>query len=385
MEKIFEQTAALRRENNWQGIVRLLQPLCREGRAAWNEPRALSELGFACTQVNALDNAKKYYQRWIEVEPDRAQPFYCLGYVFYLEQNWLEAIRWFDEALRIFPDYLVCLYRKGYAFFADGKSKKCIEPVARALGIYRASRDEDFRKRHAKTAVKAMFLLARALYQTKDYQNALAQIQSAFAHNKRGFIPTAHLHYALGKILTALHREDEALKHLGQALNRRHPQAYVLDQIGRVHHQIGDYQTALDKYGQALALRRFHYILFDRAMTFLALGKSDPAVRDLHEALKRDKLGKHKIYLELGKISIEREKWVEARHYLESAIQFKKKTYQADYAEAHYAMVFLHLKHGEKNLAKEAFQHALDINPNLKWDQNLRQILGIAVDAGVVV
>lgn len=377
MQEIFDRTAALQRENNWQAVLQLLQPLCREGQAGWNEPRALSELGFACSQLQMLPEAKQYYQRWIEVEPDRAQPFYCLGYVFYLEQDWVNALRWFDQALRIYPDYLVCLYRKGYALFAFQKPRKCLEPLERALELYRANSNEDFRKRNAKTAMKTLFLLARARYHLHESEEALRLLQQLFREDVKGFIAPADKHYALGKTLAALRREKEALEQLNRALDPRRPQPYVLDQIGRVHYQLQDYAAALGYYDRALKIRREPYILFNRAMSLLALGKTGPAVRDLHEALKRDRKGKHKIYLELGKISLEQNKLAEARHYFESAIRFKQETYGVDYAEAHYALVFYHLKSEDKPRAREELQTALEIDPNLQWDENLRQLLDI--------
>jgi tetratricopeptide (TPR) repeat protein len=311
------------------------------------------------------------------VEPDRAQPFYCLGYVFYQEQDWITALRWFEEALRIYPNYLVCLYRKGYALYAYQKPRKSIEPLERAAELYRGSQNEDFRRRNAKTAMKVLFLLARARYRTRDFEEALRLLQQLFREDEKGFINPWDKHYALGKSLAALGREEEALAQLKRALDPRHPQPYVLDQIGRVYQQLQDFSGALDYYERALKIRRKSYILFNRAMTLLAMGKTGPAVRDLHEALKRDRLGKHKMYLELGKINLDQNKAVEARFYFESAIRFKQETYGADYAEAHYALVFYHLKSGDKAQARQELQTALEIAPNLHWDQNLRQILGM--------
>ncbi len=377
MQEITNQIHELQRANNWQGMIQLLMPICQPDQWGWQEPELMSALGFAHSQMGNLDQAEQCYLRWIEIEPDRAAPFYCLGYIFYLRADWREAIRWFEQALKIFPDYLVCLYRLAYAYFEFNKARESIPLLERVVDLYRTHTDEDWQRRNRKNYLKSCFLLAKSFYRKRRYQEALQVIDTLFREDEKEVIPREHKYYARGKILAAQARYEEALSNLQKALHPRHPQPYVLDQIGRVYHQMEKFDKALGCYRQALSIRRFPYILVNRAETYLALGKEPPALRDLHEALKRDCKGKHKIYLRLGQISLNAGREREAKHYFESAIHWKRKTYNADYAEAHYALAQLLVRSGDKTAAKQELQTALEIDPNLEWDAALAEALGL--------
>ncbi len=377
MKEITNQIHELQRANNWQGIIQLLTPICQQDQWGWQEPELVSALGFAHSQMGNLEQAEQCYLRWIEIEPDRAPPFYCLGYIYYLRADWREAIRWFEQALKIFPDYLVCLYRLAYAYFEFNKARESIPLLEQVVGLYQTHTDEDWLRRNRKNYLKSCFLLAKSCYRKRRYQEALQVIDTLFREDEKEVIPREHKYYARGKILAARGQYEEALSNLQKALHARYPQPYVLDQIGRVYHRSEKYEEALGYYHHALSIRRFPYILANRAETYLALGKEPLALKDLHEALKRDRKGKHKIYLRLGQISLNAGREREAKHYFESAIHWKRKTYNADYAEAHYALAQLLVRSGNKTAAKQELQTALEIDPNLEWDHALAEALGL--------
>ncbi|NIR51701.1 MAG: tetratricopeptide repeat protein, partial [candidate division Zixibacteria bacterium] len=269
------------------------------------------------------------------------------------------------------------LYRLAYAYFEFQKPRESIPLLQKLLDIYQSHTDEDWRRRNRKTLVKAQFLLAKSYYRKRRYDEALALIQKLLNQDTKHFVALEFKFYALGKILAALNREEEALRYLKQALDPQHPQPYVLDQTGRVYHQLGDYPEALQQYSRALKIRKLPFIFANRAETYLAIDKIGLAVRDLHQALKRDRKGKHKIYLRLGQINLNGGKLIEAFHYFQSAIRYKQKVYGADYAEAHYALVFYHLQNDQQDLARREMQTALEITPNLEWDTSLREVLGM--------
>ncbi|RMF59901.1 MAG: tetratricopeptide repeat protein, partial [Calditrichaeota bacterium] len=89
---------------------------------------------------------------------------------------------------------------------------------------------------------------------------------------------------------------------------------------------------------------------------------------------------KHKIYLKLGYINLKLKKLNEAKHYFESAIEWKQKTYGAPYPEAHYALAQYYVKTGDKEAARQEFQIALEQNPDLHWEKELADELGVEVE-----
>lgn len=105
-------------ENRWPEAVKWLVK-ARELIPA--DTAVLGKLGF-CLSRN------QEYQRAIEVftdlstrEPKVARWPYMVGYQYYVQSQWAEALRWFDKALSIQPTYLIVLYRKGITHLRMGR------------------------------------------------------------------------------------------------------------------------------------------------------------------------------------------------------------------------------------------------------------------------
>ncbi len=352
-----------------------MKPFFQDCASGWDDPDLLSEYGFALTQLSQLEEAKKVYQRWSELNTDQARPLYCLGYVYYLEENWQEAIFYFEQALRIYPDYFICLYRLAYALFQYRKPRRALRCLEQLKAIYQKKEDQDWLRRNKKTWVRSLFLSGKSYYVIKEYQQALQDFQQVVEIDQKNYIVLEFKWYEIAKTLVALKRYQEALHHLQQALNQRFPQPYILDLKGQVLTQMNKYSEAIETFTQALQKRKFAYILLHRARTYIAMGNFSEAAKDLHEALKRDKKGRHKIYLELGKLSQRQKRLSEAQHYFKQAIQYKQKIYGSDFAEAHYAMALCYLETNDTDSAKESLAKALSANPNLEWDTTLRNLM----------
>ncbi|GAB4380754.1 MAG: hypothetical protein Kow0042_31020 [Calditrichia bacterium] len=376
-DQILLKLNQFRRENNWLAIVNLLAPLCREGTEGWHDPDLLSEYGFALSQVNRLVQAEQVYQRWADLQPRSARARYCLGYVFYLRQDWENAIERFQTALELWPEYFVCLYRLAYAYYQWNKPQRSIEPLQRALSLYESHTDEDWQRRNAKNYVKSMFLLGKAFLITSQPEEALICFQNVLRLDERNYIKPEFKLYEIGKTLGELQQYAKAIATLKRALNPRFPQPYILDRLGRVYHKAGKYSEALQTYNQAVNIRQLPFILFNRAETLLALGQTAEAIADLHAALKRDNKGKHKILLRLAQISQDQNRLEEAAHYCRQAMRWKWEVYQAHYAEAHYLLSQILLQQGNKEEAEKELQTALALKPELEWDASLSEHFNI--------
>ncbi len=374
-EQLNREIHQLYRQHHWLAIIRKLSPLCQPGGELWNDAAALSTYGFALTQQRRWADARRVYLRWIELEADKAQPYYCLGYVFYMQAQWREAIRWFRKALEIYPDYFVCLYRLGYALWSFQKAVQARKILERAVQVYESHEDEDWRKRNRKNYLKSRFLLGKVFLRLKRPEAAVTELEFVLQTDENHFIDKTFKFYELGKALAALGAYDRAIRVLEQAVHPHHPQHFVLDALGRIYYEQKDYSAALRALNQALRIRRKPFILIHRARTHLALGKPFPAIRDLNEALKRDRQGKHKILLELGVVHFYMEKYTEAVHYAHSAIRQKTSLYGRDYAEAHYLTALCYFKLGNKNAGREAMDRALALKPDLSRHRGLEKLL----------
>jgi len=149
--------------------------------------------------------------------------------------------------------------------------------------------------------------------------------------------------------------------------------AWVFDLQGRIYVAMKSADEALKVFGRALHLSRFSYIYQGRAQAWLLKGAVNRAVSDLHDALRRDRKGKHKILLQLARIEMDRERLQDAENYIRRAIDFKKKIYDADYAEAHLALAGLYRRMGDTERAKKETQTAYAISPYLEWENMLTE------------
>ena len=354
LEKIQE----LQQANRWQEMIDYLKPIVEFGDKRVEHWRAL---GFAYSQLNRYDEARYCYKQWLELEPNRAQPYYSLGYTYYHAGQWKEAIEWFDKALEVFPDYLVCLYRKGVAQYSMLKSQKAKETLKKAVLIYQGYRNDGPLKRNAKYYYKAIFYLGKAYYEMGQYYNALACFLKLEEEDKRHYLAPHFKKYNLSKGYAGVKKYPEAEKIIAKLC--KHPQAkdYMFDLYAQIQAARQNYEAAFENFKKALQKRPAAYILCHRAELYMELGRLNEAEADLHEALRRDKIGKHKILLALGKIALQQNKLPEAKSYFLRAIEFKKKIYAADFYEGHLALGEYYHLNGEEEMAKDEYAVAAEL------------------------
>lgn len=343
---------AWQKENRWQEIIDYLKPKIEngEGNASY-----FSALGFAYSQFDKYDEARYCYKQWLELEPHRAQPYYSIGYTFYDNGQWAEAIDWYDQALEIFPDYIVCLYRKGVAQLNMLKSKKAKETLSKAINVYQNITDEKWLKSQAKYYLKSIFYLGKAYYDLEQYQNALSCFKKVSNEDKRHYLAWHIKDYNLAKGFYGIKKYHEAEKILTRLSKNKMSKNYVyalLAQVQAAKNETGkafaSFETALKKYPAA-------YIYSRRAALHEKQGDLNKAIADYHQALRRDRVGKHKTLLALGKISLKQNKLTEAVSFFRRAIDFKKKIYDADYYEAHLALAECFHLAGEKSKAQNEY------------------------------
>ncbi|GAB4342976.1 MAG: hypothetical protein Kow0037_30730 [Calditrichia bacterium] len=370
------QISQYKLENNWLAIHELLEPLVKPGQPAYTDVDVLSEYGFALSQLGQYAAAENMYRRWIELQPQSARAHYCLGYVYYLQEDWEDAVNCFEYALSLFPNYLVCLYRYGYALSKWNKTERAVEPLKKVLEIYRTA-DDGFRRRNGKNYVKARYLLAKVLLEMGDSDGAQQHMRLVLQEDSRNYVKPEFKNFAMGKILMAKKEHQQAREYLIKALNRRFPQPYILDFLGRVSQALNDYPQAESWYNKALAVRQMPYILYDRARLYHAMGESAKAMEDAHQGIKRDKKGAHKGMLLLAQICLENNRLDEAEQYCRQAIDWKLQTYQSDFAEAHYQLARIYQQKNDPELVRQEMQTALMLNPNLEWDADMSAYLQV--------
>ena len=368
MDAIEKQIANLEKNNHWQQIIDLLKPLLKSG----NESVfILRSLGFAYSQLDRYDEARYCYKRWIELEPGRAQPYYHVGFTFYDAGQWNEAVEWFDLALERFPDYLVCLYRKGVALFMTFKVRQAKDTLKKAIMVYQQSNNPDFKQRMSKYYYRSIFYLGKCYLQINSLNNARACFEKILQEDQRAYIDPLYVKYNLALSLMKLKKYEQA-EQLAITLTKMNSRAeWLYDFWGRLLIEQNRPAEAIQKLNMGLKIRVQPYILADRAKAYYLNGQRELAKNDLHDALRRDRKAKHKILLELAKIAFEEKHINDAEVYARRAIEFKQRIYEADYAEAHLMLHQIYQAMGHTKQAEEELEIAQNICPQLEWEDDL--------------
>lgn len=367
----------LQQKRQWQKIVELVQERLKNAQGR-EQQTLLSFGGFANSQLARYDEALRLYMEWARLAPRSATARYCLGFVYAQKEAYEQAIAWYDQALELRPRYIVCLYRKGVALLKWGKARKAIPVFRAAIDAYAESR-EDVKRANQKYLVKATFELGKAYNATGQPHMAAKMFGWVLDHDKKGYIDPHHEHYNLGKAYLESGDYAEAERSLRRALEHAPDKEYIWERLGCVAHRQKRYQEALDRYQRALRCRYVPYVLVSRAETHVAMGNHDLAVKDLLEAVKRDRLGKHKIWIRLAEIALIQGKEHLAERDYRKAIEFKRRRYGKDCAEARYGLAKMYWQRGDLDAAREELRLAVLANPRLSWDRALFRAVHLPV------
>jgi len=91
---IFVEVDQAIKESRWNDAVTLLQPICAD-----KDIDALGKLTFCLSQAREYSEAISVLTDLCERQPaERLWP-YMLGFQYYQQEQWQDAVNWFDKAL----------------------------------------------------------------------------------------------------------------------------------------------------------------------------------------------------------------------------------------------------------------------------------------------
>jgi Flp pilus assembly protein TadD len=93
----------------------------------------LNKIGLAYHHMFAFDEAGKYYQQALAIQPQFPQALNNMGAVYYSRHNLSQAERTYREALKYQPQNATILHNLGFTYFADHKNKEGAEAYRKAL------------------------------------------------------------------------------------------------------------------------------------------------------------------------------------------------------------------------------------------------------------
>jgi tetratricopeptide (TPR) repeat protein/cold shock CspA family protein len=288
----------------------------------------LDQLGWYLSRAKRYDEAIEVYSDLVRRDPNRAKWPYMLGYQYYDQEQWKEAIDWFGRALELWDTYLVVLYRKGYAHTVLNEVGLARQSFQKCIAVWRSLESED-QERGAKYYSGACFQLGKILLSSGQSRNAEVILSEAVKYGP----PDAHKHYNLGKALLKNGKSGEALEQL-QMANRIEPgKDYILVYMARAYMDLEHYQQAEVALERIPTGRRKAYVWHEMGKLKLMRGQSQQAIEALITATKVDPKN-HNQYYSLGQAYEACEKPIAAYKAYARAVELRQRHYDLEFLEA---------------------------------------------------
>ena len=208
-------------------------------------PAVLPEDAQACNaqgnqwmQANRVADAVRAYDRAIELQPDYLDPHFNRGNALLRLQRNLEALASFERAIALSPRLVLAHYNRGAVLETLGR-------VQDAMDSYRAVLEVE------PGDVQARFNLGCNHLSLKQYDEALTCMDAVIGHAPQ----VARAHGNRGVALLRTGRLREAVSACDQALALQPQCADTLNNRGNAHLQLKNYEQAFADLSEAIRLK----------------------------------------------------------------------------------------------------------------------------------
>jgi tetratricopeptide (TPR) repeat protein len=303
------------------------------GRAVWIWLAPLVALG-AATVVRNTDyrSESAIWRDAADKLPSNARAHNNLGQALYREGRVPEAMRRYEEALRLRPNYPETHYNLATALAATGQLPAAVSHYETALRLqpnYPAAQNN---------LGNALVKLGRVDEAVKHYEIAL-RLDPTFAE------PYGNL----GNALLQAGRAEESLTHFRRALELQPGSAEGRYNLGNALASLNRMPEALQQYRDALQLKPDYVeARVNAGNALLQLGRGGEAIAEYEKAVAGSPSHADARF-NLASALLDAGRWAEAIPHLERAVQLRP-----EWAEAHRALGFALVKAGR---AAEAVAH----------------------------
>lgn len=151
----------------------------------------LNKIGIAYHQLLELDEARKYYERALKLNPKYAEAINNLGTVHYAKKNYRKAVGQYKKALKLAPNSASIYSNLGTAQFARKKYKDAVEAYQKALALdpdvfeHRNAHGVLLQERSVEERAKFHYYLAKVYAKTGVVDRALLYLRKALEEGFR--------------------------------------------------------------------------------------------------------------------------------------------------------------------------------------------------------
>jgi tetratricopeptide (TPR) repeat protein len=221
-------------------------------------------------QVKHWQNHFALYKHSLEVTKDNYKMHYYYGYLLHHNGQPEEAIKHYDETLRINPQHFECLNSKGLALVGLGKFDEAIASFTTALKI-----KPDY--------LESINNLGRVLKETQKTDLAITVWKKGLKFNP----DFPDFHYNLGLMMAQQSKFDQAIEYFNEALRLKPnwPMAYY--ELAGIYHKFGKFDMVVEYCTEALRFKPdFVEARINLARTLHRLDRIQQAIEQYHQILK---------------------------------------------------------------------------------------------------
>lgn len=326
-EKIYKAELC-KKENNWEDAIKLYREIVIENDSINN----LSKLGWCLSRNENYQDAIECFQKLAMKEPKMAKWKYMIGYQYYSQKRWKEAIRYFEETLNIKPDYFIVKYRVSYAYIQlAGIYKKLTKPEFwKALGHIKECHElwENFndktREKEQNIYFDINFLHGKILMDLPNHRiEAIKYFKNALKIKNDDICK-----YNLSKTYYLMGDYQNAKTIIPNIRNY-----YVIELNAYIDAKLGNYDIAINDVKKLLRQRNRDYLYAFLAEVYLLKNDKEEAIRMIRKAIQANKKS-HKNYFILAKIYESFGLYNTALEFLDKAKKIKLKMYNSEYKES---------------------------------------------------
>ena len=297
-----------------------------DGNRVWSRAIAVTEnnygahncLGRTWFSQGRLDEAIREFQEVIRLNPNFAEAYISLGRSFTDSKRVDEAIVCYQKVLEIQPDYFMAHFNLSEILSQNGRVDEAIVHYQKALQI-----NPDYEEAHNNLGV--------TLLRKGNVDEAIVHLQKALEINPN----IAEAHCNLGIALFQKRNVDEAIIHLQKALQIKPDYEEACFNLGNALLQKRRVDEAIVCFQKALQIKPDYAEAHNNlGFALNSKGRLDEAIRELQESL-RLKPDSAETHCNLGRVLGKEGRLDEAIREFQEALRLKP-----DYAKASNILVF---------------------------------------------
>ncbi len=315
--------------NEWENALNFVDALPEP-----LDEELLERKAWCCSRLERYQEAIIIYDSLLKNQPNNAKWLYSLGYQYYAQKDYSNAVNFFEKSLAVFPEYLKVKYRIAYAYLQLSGTEnqwtkdvywKAIKHLNDSHNIYAEYNDQQ------KEREKSTYADICALH-GKTMLNSLKYIDRAIEmfHCSLSLKYDEDVQYQLAKGYYLKKDYQSALDKLPKS---NKPAYYVLELKALILSDNKQYIESNNVLFKLIKQRKKDYLHQRIARNFLNLGDNNKALEFALKAVSTDGRN-YKNYLLCGTVYKEIKQYKTAIEYLEKARILKQKKYKYDEPEA---------------------------------------------------